>query len=405
MKLTPDDIMNQNFSNKAVGFNKDEVRAFLEIVAGEFEELANENSLLKKELSEKDDRGNMMSETRGEVKEIYGIMQQFGKDYSDLARQNSLLEQKLMKRNDEIINAVNTMSGAGIDVRGLMDSIQGLKERFFAMQASAENVSKDDLKRFISTINKIKEDELEKAEERTAQIISEAHHKAKEMAREAEGIVEGKKEEASLVINEAHQRSEEMIREAQNEAEKMRERAAQTIKDAQQRGKEVVRDAENQAEKMREEAGLIVRDAQQRGRELIKDAENQSEKMKGDGALIVKDAQQRGRELIKDAENQMEKMKGEGSLVIRDAQQKAGTIIREAKNEEEKIRIAILDLKKQHRLFENRIKEAIEFHMTLLSSVDQGEAQGQEKEEEEAQEKGNALAEHNSFSPFAAPKG
>ncbi|HEX3034105.1 MAG TPA: hypothetical protein VHT73_03100 [Thermodesulfobacteriota bacterium] len=246
MRLTRDDII-----YKAMSFNEGEVKAFLETVAGEFEELTNENTSLKKQLEEEKARVNLITGTVGELREI--------------------------------LNALKP------------------KEVEFA--------TKEDIERFFVTARKIKEEELRKADEEAERIVNEAQQRARALINDAENDVGDKKEEASLILNEAHQKAEEMIRDAEGEAEKIMERAAQVIRDAQQRAKEAVKYAENQAERKREEAAQI----------------------------------------------------------IRGAQQKSGTILREAKGEEERIRIQIANLKKQYRLFEDRVKEAVEFHLDLLS--------------------------------------
>lgn len=245
MRLTRDDII-----YKAMSFNEGEVKAFLETMAGEFEELTNENTSLKKQLEEEKARVNLITGTVGELREI-----------------------------------LNTLKP---------------KEVEFA--------TKEDIERFFVTARKIKEEELRKADEEAKRIVNEAQQRARALINDAENDVEGKKEEASLILNEAHQKAEEIIRDAEGEAEKIMERAAQIIRDAQQRAKEAVKYAENQAERKREESAQI----------------------------------------------------------IRSAQQKSGTILREAKGEEERIRIQIANLKKQYRLFEDRVKEAIEFHLDLL---------------------------------------
>ncbi len=187
MRLTRDDII-----SKAMSFNEGEVKAFLETVAGEFEELTNENTSLKKQLEEEKARVHLITGTVGELREI-----------------------------------LNTLKP---------------KEVEFA--------TKEDIERFFVTARKIKDDELRKADE-----------------------------EAKRIVNEAYQRARALINDAENDVEGKREEAAQ---------------------------------------------------------------------------------------IIRGAQQKSGTILREAKGEEERIRIQIANLKKQYRLFEDRVKEAIEFHLDLL---------------------------------------
>jgi cell division initiation protein len=114
MKIDSDDILKQDFATKFFGFDKREVRVFLNVVANVYEELINENTLLRKQLT-------------------------------------------------------------AIDAK------------------ETEFITKDDLKKFISTLQWIKEKEIEKAEQEAALIIKEAQLKAGAMIREAESEVEKRK--------------------------------------------------------------------------------------------------------------------------------------------------------------------------------------------------------------------
>lgn len=54
MKFTPFGIKNQEFNKSVRGYDRDEVKAFLEKLADEFERLQNENDKLLKDLEEKE---------------------------------------------------------------------------------------------------------------------------------------------------------------------------------------------------------------------------------------------------------------------------------------------------------------------------------------------------------------
>src|SRR5882724_4356527 len=75
-------------------------------------------------------------------------------------------------------------------------------------------------------------------------------------------------------------------------------------------------------------------------------------------------------ELVKKRE--LEKAEQEAALIVREAQLKAEAMIKEAESEAEKIKIAISDLKNQHRSFEQKIREQIESYIKLLSSISEG---------------------------------
>ena len=373
MKLTPDDVINQNFSNRPMGFNKEEVRAFLEIVAAELEDLIKENEGLKKRLDEKDSQVRLMDETRFEVKEILSAL-------------------KLMKNDQE---SGGTASKVGASLGEILETLRGLNGKINEIGPRREEfTTKEDLERFISTMQKLKEEELDKAGEEAKRIIDEARQKSEDLVKRAEADVETKKEEAALIINSAQQRAEEILREAESLVDAKREQAIHITNEARQRVEAMIAEAKSQAENKREEAVSIINEAQGKAREIIEEAENQAEKMRDEGSQIIRDAQQRAKLLVKEAEDQVEGKKEEAAQIVREAQQKASAVIRDARGEEEGIRQAILGLKKQHRLFEHRIKEVINFHLSLLGSVN-----------DELNEDNNpdTSSQPVSSSPFSAP--
>lgn len=392
MKLTPDDIINQNFSNKAMGFNKEEVKAFLEIVAVEFEELANQNTLLKKRLDEKDNQIKLMDENRGDLKEILNTLQLMKKD------------------NDTVIRTVNNNVGA--EMKELLTTVKGFKEQIMEIRPkNVEFTTKEDLEKFISTVQMVKEEELDKASEEAKRIIDEAEQRAEEIFREIEMETETKREKAALIINEAQQKADEMFRLAESEMESHKQRAAQIVIEAQQKAEEIAKIAENEMDSNKEKAVQLVNMARQKAEEIIRKAEGQAETDKEKGAHLVNEAKQKAEEIIRKAEGEAEVDKERAAQIIRESQQKAGGIIREAKDEEDKIRIVISNLKKHHRLFEHRIKEVIEFHLNLLGSVDEDQ---KEKENLDASfeyvSSPLSISEESPFnspdlSPFSAPKG
>ncbi|MFZ6031871.1 MAG: DivIVA domain-containing protein [Melioribacter sp.] len=56
MKFTPYGIKNQEFNKSVRGYDRDEVKAFLERLADEFERISNENDRLQKELELKEEQ-------------------------------------------------------------------------------------------------------------------------------------------------------------------------------------------------------------------------------------------------------------------------------------------------------------------------------------------------------------
>ncbi|MGH7890470.1 MAG: DivIVA domain-containing protein, partial [Thermodesulfobacteriota bacterium] len=364
-----------------MGFNKEEVKAFLEIVAVEFEELANQNILLKKRLDEKDNQIKLMDESRGDLKEILNTLQLMRKD------------------NDSVIKTVN--HNVGSEMKELLTTVRGFKEQIMEIHPKdTELTTKEDLEKFISTVQKVKEEELDKATEEAKGIINEARQRADEIIREIEGETETKREKAALVINEAQQKADEIFRLAESEMESHRQRAVHIVNEAQQKAENMVRFAESEAEADREKALQIVNMARQKAEELVRKAEAQSEADKEKGTQLLIEARQKAEEIITKAEGEAEEDKERAAQIIRESQQKAATIIREAKDEEDQVRIAISNLKKRHRLFEHRIKEVIEFHLNLLGSVDENQ---KEKENLDAAFEDTSSLSSSDESPFTSP--
>lgn len=65
MKLTSADIIHQEFKRALRGFEQHEVRAFLEVVADAYDELANENKLLSEQVRQREHELTALSQTLG----------------------------------------------------------------------------------------------------------------------------------------------------------------------------------------------------------------------------------------------------------------------------------------------------------------------------------------------------
>ena len=177
MRLSSDDIQKQEFGVKFFGFDKDEVRIFLKVVATEYEELVNEVEVLKKQLEERDVQGRLVNETREEVKEVLEAMRQFSKESMEVTRgSRELIEQEMKWRGAEMV--------AGI---------RGMREEMVNKQGGY--TTKEDLKAFLQTIDRVKSEEIERAEDEAGQIIREAELQTDEMIKEAEKEVEGMRKE------------------------------------------------------------------------------------------------------------------------------------------------------------------------------------------------------------------
>jgi DivIVA domain-containing protein len=181
MRLNSDDIQKQEFGVKFFGFDKDEVRVFLKVVATEYEELVNEVEMLKRQLEERDLQGRLVNETRDEVREMLEAMRQFSKESMEVARgSRELIEQEMRRRGEEMV-----------------EGIRSIREEM--VNRGGGYTTKEDLKGFLQTIERTKREEIERAEDEAAQIIREAELQTDEMIKEAEKEVERiRKEVADL---------------------------------------------------------------------------------------------------------------------------------------------------------------------------------------------------------------
>ncbi|HEX3034167.1 MAG TPA: DivIVA domain-containing protein [Thermodesulfobacteriota bacterium] len=177
MRLSSDDIQKQEFGVKFFGFDKDEVRIFLKVVATEYEELVNEIEVLKKQLEEREAQVRLVSETREEVREILEAMRQFSKESMEVARgSRGLIEEEMKRRGEEVV-----------------EGIRRIREEMVSKEGGY--TTKEDLKAFLQTIERTKREEIERAEVEASQIIREAEVQTDEMIKEAEKEVESMRKE------------------------------------------------------------------------------------------------------------------------------------------------------------------------------------------------------------------
>jgi cell division initiation protein len=91
MKITPIDISSHRFAKKMRGFDPEEVRSFLNLVAGEFERLVIENNALKEELSQIKSGIADYKERERILKETLLTAQKLAQDMKEEARKEAQL--------------------------------------------------------------------------------------------------------------------------------------------------------------------------------------------------------------------------------------------------------------------------------------------------------------------------
>jgi cell division initiation protein len=183
MKLDPDDIQEQTFPKKFLGFDKKEVSIFLQLLATEFQELISENILLKKQIEEKQKENEFLIDTREEVNEILKIIQQFSRESIEMAYGNDLFQKQLMKKVEDATNTIDTIdTEIKREIANLVVNIEGLENKITETgKKEIGFTTKDDIQRLLEIAKRIKEEEIDTAEEEATKIISEAEQEADEI--------------------------------------------------------------------------------------------------------------------------------------------------------------------------------------------------------------------------------
>ena len=89
MKLTPLDILKQEFKTSLKGYDKNEVRSFLDLVRSEFEFLLRENSVLRDELKQTIQKLDEFKEKEKLLQETLISTREISNDLIDKARKES----------------------------------------------------------------------------------------------------------------------------------------------------------------------------------------------------------------------------------------------------------------------------------------------------------------------------
>jgi len=157
MTLTPQDILNQKFTLKSKGYDKDEVQHFLIQIAEIIEARALEREQLKKELEQQRERLNQLQKREDVLRDTLISAQKFSHEI----RSNAEKEAELMIKEAEI-KAEAIINTAVSRQRELKEEIRSLK--FKRTEIENEVVSMlNSLREVIESYNKDDED-FEKVE-------------------------------------------------------------------------------------------------------------------------------------------------------------------------------------------------------------------------------------------------
>lgn len=128
MKITAEDIHNQQFKIKFRGFDIREVDFFLEVVATEFEELARQNMLFREKLSKLGAQADQLKE------ENHAEATEPAPDVKRQKEESKSIIDKARATAEEIIK------GAGVEAEALKDEIEHLKKTRGRLVTSLESL-------------------------------------------------------------------------------------------------------------------------------------------------------------------------------------------------------------------------------------------------------------------------
>jgi cell division initiation protein len=91
MRITPIDIRQQQFNTRFRGFDQQEVDAFLEDVAEDYEAMLKENGILKEQLAALEERTRGLAEREKALQNTLVLAQQMSEQIKEAARQDAQL--------------------------------------------------------------------------------------------------------------------------------------------------------------------------------------------------------------------------------------------------------------------------------------------------------------------------
>lgn len=121
MKVTPLDIRQQQFSRHFRGLDPAEVDTFLELVAGELEEVIKENARLREALAKKDQDMQRMRGGEDDLKKALMAIQQIKEDWIGRAEKQAelVLTEAELKAKQILMDAERKLGSIQDDVQGL----------------------------------------------------------------------------------------------------------------------------------------------------------------------------------------------------------------------------------------------------------------------------------------------
>lgn len=123
MRLSPADIRQQQFTTKMLrGLDPQEVDAFLDNVAGDYEQILRDNATLKEQVSSHEERSRGIADTEKALKDTLVTTQRLAEEM----KENAKREAELVVR-EAALNGDKLMEGARGEEAKLRSEIQSLK--------------------------------------------------------------------------------------------------------------------------------------------------------------------------------------------------------------------------------------------------------------------------------------
>lgn len=139
MKITPIEIQEQKFKVSFRGYDREEVDAFLDLVAKELEDLLRENSFLKEEIEKLNKENEHLKEMEESLKKTLVAAQKMAEDYKENAKkeaENIIIEAK--NKAEKIIDSAHLrvselnseLASTKAKIREIKELIKGILSGF-----------------------------------------------------------------------------------------------------------------------------------------------------------------------------------------------------------------------------------------------------------------------------------
>ncbi len=139
MKITPIDIQEQKFRVSFRGYDRDEVDAFLDLVAKEVEDLLRENSFLKGEIEKLNSENENLKEMEESLKNAIVAAQKMAEDYKENAKREAenivsearIRAAKIIDEAELRVGELNMeLSNVKIKVKEIKELVRGILNGF-----------------------------------------------------------------------------------------------------------------------------------------------------------------------------------------------------------------------------------------------------------------------------------